>query len=199
MGSSSGSTVDGGEGADPTGPVSFDAWVLASHRRLHRLAWLLSGDRDHAEDLTQETLWRVHRAWKRIQDPRAVHAYARTTMVRLARRRRARRWNGEVATDQQRLVGEVDPRGDVTTPVDDRLLLTAALAALPDAERDVLVLRFFEDCSEVEIASLLGCAPGTVKSRSSRALARLRVDVGPMFEGLGTSEATTVTSPEVAP
>ncbi len=189
-------TAGSGDVADPIGRPDFDTWALASHRRLHRLAWLLCGDRGRAEDLTRETLWRMYRAWKRIDDPRAVHAYARTTMVRLARRRRARRWTGETPTDQERLAEVADPEADPTERIDDALRVTRVLAALPDAERDVLVLRYFEDCSEAEIASLLGCAPGTVKSRASRALTRLRAEIGPGFDDPGSAGSAGPSSTE---
>ncbi len=134
--------------------------------------WLLVGDRGKAEDLAQETLWRLHRAWRRLDDPRAADAYVWTCLVRLAARARARRWTGERPTPPDQLAPLSNP--SATAEVDDALVLRRALADLSEDQRAVLVLRYYEGWSEAEIAEIVGCAPGTVKSRATRGLAALR-------------------------
>lgn len=108
--------------------------------------------------------------WGRLREPSNAEAYARRTLVRLALRARQRRWTGEVATAHipETAAG---PLADV----DDLVLdVRRALAALPAAQRAVLVLRYLDDQSETETARLLGISPGTVKSRAARGLASLR-------------------------
>jgi RNA polymerase sigma-70 factor (sigma-E family) len=161
-----------GEGRVLDGAPGFEAWAREAHRSLLHLAWLLTGDRGRAEDLVQETVWRTFRAWNRIEAHEAAGAYARTTMVRLAQRWRRRRWRGEHPT----AVADLDRPSatSATTQVDDALVLGRALAELSPEQRVVLVLRYFEARSEAEIAQMLGCAEGTVKSRAARGLAALR-------------------------
>jgi RNA polymerase sigma-70 factor (sigma-E family) len=162
-----------GEGRVLDGAPGFEAWAREAHRSLLHLAWLLTGDRGRAEDLVQETVWRTFRAWNRIEAHEAAGAYARTTMVRLAQRWRRRRWRGEHPT----AVADLDRPSatSATTQVDDALVLEGALAELSPEQRVVLVLRYFEACSEAEIATMVGCAEGTVKSRAARGLAALRI------------------------
>ena len=150
----------------------FEAWARAAHGSLLQLAWLLTGDRGRAEDLVQETVWRTFRAWHRLEAREAAGAYARTTMVRLAQRQRRRRWHGERATAPADL--ERPSADSESTRVDDAIVLGRALAELPSDQRVILVLRYYEGCSEAEIAEIVGCAAGTVKSRSARGLAALR-------------------------
>jgi RNA polymerase sigma-70 factor (sigma-E family) len=152
--------------------ASFAEFVAASYAALLRTAYLLTGDRGHAEDLVQQCLLSTHRSWSRLNDPGAAEAYTRASMARLATKWRRRRWSGEVPTDPLPDVAGRDP----FTRVAESLRIRRALAALPAAQRAVLVLRFFDDRSETETARMLGCSVGTVKSRASRALAALRAD-----------------------
>jgi RNA polymerase sigma-70 factor (sigma-E family) len=148
----------------------FAAFVAARYRALVRTGLLLTGDTGHAEDLTQSALIRTYLAWGRLREPTNAEAYARRTLVRLALRARQRRWTAEVATAQIPESG-AGPRAGI----DDLVLdVRRALAALPAAQRAVLVLRYLDDQSEAETARLLGISPGTVKSRAARGLARLR-------------------------
>jgi len=149
----------------------FAVFVAARYRALVRTGMLLAGDRGHAEDLTQSALIRTYLAWSRLRDPEKAEAYARRTLLRLALRARQRRWTGEIAASRlpDLPAGEFDStRGDLALDV------RRALAALPVAQRAVLVLRYLDDLSEAETARLLGISPGTVKSRAARGLARLR-------------------------
>lgn len=144
----------------------FAEFVAARYEALARSAYLLTGDRGLAEDAVQSALVATLRIWDRIDTP---DAYVRTVLVRLIGRSARRRWRGELPS--ARLV-ELDEGAevDLAAVVD----LRAALARLPLAQRAVLVLRFFDDLSEKQTADVLGCTVGTVKSRTSRALAALR-------------------------
>jgi RNA polymerase sigma-70 factor (sigma-E family) len=164
----------------------YARFVESAYAGLVRTGYLLTGDRGYAEDLVQQCLLGTYRAWSRLESPAVAQAYTRTSMVRLAMRWRSRRWRGEVPTDPLPEASIADHAVDVTVAEHVR----RALAGLPAAQRAVLVLRFFDDRSEAEIAEILRCSVGTVKSRASRALAALRT------RGLLTE---TLTSVEEAP
>jgi RNA polymerase sigma-70 factor (sigma-E family) len=159
-------------GSDPPG---FDEFVAARGPQLLRSAWLLTGDRHKAEDLVQTALGKCWPRWHRIADSGAGShdAYVRRVMMTTYIAWWRRRWNGEVATgtlpEQAAPVGA----GELDRFVERHDLLRA-LAALPRGQRAVLVLRYFEDLTEVQVAEALDCSVGTVKSQSSRALATLR-------------------------
>lgn len=144
----------------------YTAFVALSYRSLLRTAYLLVGDRGHAEDLAQTALVKTYTAWPRLRDPERAEAFARTTLVRATLRWRSRRWHGE-------LPSAALPEVAVT---EDASLLDVrrALATLPPGQRAVLVLRFLDDLSEAQTAHLLGISAGTVKSRTARGLAALR-------------------------
>src|SRR5712692_8071266 len=148
----------------------FAEFMNARYSSLARSAFMLTGDRGHAEDLVQASLMRTYLAWARLRDPANAEAYTRKVMLRLALRWRKRRWLGEEPS--------ANPTGGVSTDhssgMDMVVAVTRALRALPPAQRAVLVLRYYEQRSEMEIADLLGCSPGTVKSRAARALAAMR-------------------------
>jgi RNA polymerase sigma-70 factor (sigma-E family) len=133
----------------------------ADFERLVRLAYLLTGSRAIAEDLVQDSFLRLHDRWDEV---RAPSAYLRTVVVNACRghHRRARR---ESAAFADLVRDGVQPE----TPV-----LLDALARLPYRQRAALVLRFYEDRPEAEIAALLGCRPATVRSHVHRGLAALR-------------------------
>ena len=147
---------------------AYAGFVTASYPALVRTGYLLTGDRNLAEDLVQQCLLTTYRAWSRLDDAGSAEAYTRTSMVRLATR--CRRWRAEVPTEQ---IPEPSS-GDHAPGVVNADLVRRALAALPATQRAVLVLRFFDDRSEQEVASMLRCSVGTVKSRTSRALTALR-------------------------
>ena len=148
----------------------FAEFVGARYSSLLRTAYLLTGDRGHAEDLAQSALVRTFQAWRRLADPANAEAYTRATMIRLAMRWRRRRWTGEMPT----AVLPERMAGDHAGTVKQAELLRRALLGLPWSQRAVLVLRYYADQSEAEIAAALGCSVGTVKSRASRGLAGLR-------------------------
>jgi RNA polymerase sigma-70 factor (sigma-E family) len=149
---------------------AFGEFVAGRYTSLVRTAFLLTGDRGHAEDLVQVSLLRTFHAWGRLHAPESAEAYARTTMIRLASRWRSRRWTDEVAS------ADVPDRDtpDHAEHVDEAVRVRAALQALPWSQRAVLVLRYYDDLPESEVAAILSCRVGTVKSRASRGLAALR-------------------------
>ena len=147
----------------------FTRYVEARGGALLRTAvFLCAGDRSGAEDLVQASLVRAYVAWHRVRDEGARDAYVRRIMVRESYRRRPAT---AILDERPR---SLDPLGSV----DDRVDLFPLLAALPRQQRAVVVLRYYEDLSEREIADALGCSPGSVKRHASRALATLRVRLG---------------------
>lgn len=155
---------------DGTGET-FDEFVARAATKLGRTAALLAGDRHLAEDLLQTALAKTYLRWHRLREPAAAEAYVRRVMVHTLIRWRRRRWLGEIPAEQlpERAVDD-----DAYCAADTRDLLRKALATLSPQQRAVLVLRYFEDLTEDEVARVLGCSKGTVKSRAFRALAALR-------------------------
>lgn len=152
-----------------SGSEDFEAFVAARYASLVRAAFVLTGDRHLAEDLVQATLLRCYPAWSRGA-PEHPEAYVRTAMVRLALRGARRRWNREVPTASLPETSALD----ATTDVDGATAINAALGSLSLNHRAVVVLRYLAGMSEAETAVVLRCSLGTVKSRTSRALAALR-------------------------
>ncbi len=150
--------------------ADFEALVVARSGALLRTAYLLTGDPHLAEDLLQVALTRTHARWHHLRSVEAGEAYVRRVLATQAVSWRRRRWHGERATE---VLPEPGGSGDVEA-ADRRDVLRRALLALPPAQRAVVVLRFYDDLSEAQTAELLGVAPGTVKSRTSRALTALR-------------------------
>ena len=148
----------------------FVAFVDARSAALLRTARLLTaGDQHAAEDLVQTSLEKAYVAWPRIQRKGAQEAYVRSIMTRAAiDRTRQRRRRGEVVTDEVPDV-PVEPVGP-----EDRDQVFALLAALSPRQRAVMVLRYYDDLSEAQIAQALGCSAGAVKSHASRALSVMR-------------------------
>lgn len=147
----------------------FRAFVTVRYAALVRTARLLAADRAQAEDLVQSALLTTYTHWRSIHDPSAAGGYTRTVMVRLAIHGGRRKWRGEVPSVVPDVSGP-----DVYAEVDDADAARRALAKLPVDQRAVLVLRYYLQLSEAEIADVLRYSPGTVKSRASRALAALR-------------------------
>jgi RNA polymerase sigma-70 factor (sigma-E family) len=150
----------------------FREYVATRGAALLRSAVLLTGDRGHAEDLVQTALIRTYSAWGRIRRKEAVDAYARRAMLTIYLNWWHRRWRGEVPTER---LPELPGRGEYGR-VEDGLALGVALARLPRRMRAVVVLRYYDDLPDPEIAALLGCSAGTVRSQAARALAKLRAD-----------------------
>jgi RNA polymerase sigma-70 factor (sigma-E family) len=141
-------------------------------------AILLAGSREAGEDLLQLALERLMRRWRRISgDP---EGYLRRTLYHLA----VDRWRWHSRHPETGLAGDLAPVGhDPAARIDLRDALGKALAALPARQRAVLVLRYFEELSEAEIAAALGCSAGAVKSSAARGLQRLRAQVAAWERG----------------
>ncbi|MEV8374317.1 SigE family RNA polymerase sigma factor [Kribbella sp. NPDC056861] len=154
-----------------SGPADFERFASTQYTALLRTAYLLTQNRASAEDLVQATLAKCWLVWKRIEadDPMP---YVRRTMVNTYTSWWRRRWNGEYPTEQLPEVTDPGAQSGVETSTD----LSEALRRLPKRMRAVIVLRFYEDLTEAETARLLNCSVGTVKSQTSRALAKLRID-----------------------
>ena len=157
------------------GREDFETYVAARYDALLRTAYLLTGHHHDAEDLLQQALVKAVGAWGRMDEP---DAYVRTVLVRTnISRWRRRRWR-EVSTDLPRDVGVTDDGAE------DRLVLQRALGVLAPRQRAVIVLRYYEDLTEVQTAAALGIAVGTVKSQARDALRRLREVVPGLTEEL---------------
>jgi RNA polymerase sigma-70 factor (sigma-E family) len=156
----------------------FERFVTERTDPLLRTAFLMAWDLPEAEDLVQETLLRVARSWHRIRGMDHPGAYARRILVNLAidgRQRRGQRSRELDPAGTRELAGHADTRAErQIAAVDTQAELLAAMAVLPVRQRAVIVLRYWEDLPEAEVAAILGCSPGTVKSTASRGLARLR-------------------------
>ena len=148
----------------------FAEFVGARWGSLYRLAYLLAASPSGAEDLLQTTLEKAYVNWPRIGRMEYAEAYVRRMLATTQFSSRRRAWHREQPTDP---LPELE--GDSTElPALDRSLLWPLVCALPDRQRAVIVLRYYEDLSEAQIADLLGCAPGTVKSQAFAAIAALR-------------------------
>ena len=154
-------------------PESFAQFVMARERALQRTAVLLTGDWALAEDLVQTALIQSWPRWERIQRRGDPEVYVRRVMVNTWMAWSRRRWRGEKPAAA---VPDSRAPGDVAAEVTVRMAVRDALGSLTRRQRAVLVLRVFDDLSEAQVADLLDCPLGTVKSAMSRALAKLRED-----------------------
>lgn len=148
---------------------AFDAFVRARHHALLRYGTALTGDPHSAADLVQDALERTGLAWARVHQQSDPEGYVRRVMAN----RNISTWR---KLRRERLVS-APPEGAYEDKPTDRLMWDS-LASLPRRQRTVLVLRYYEDLSEAEIARVLGIAPGTVKSQASKGLATLRASLG---------------------
>jgi len=154
---------------DERGRRDFTEFVTARSTQLIRLAYVLTGDQHAAEDLLQSALIKAAAHWRRIHG--APEPYVRRIMYReqvSTWRSRARR--PETAMAQ---VPEAAAQAPATS-LETRLALQDALRALPAGKRAVLVLRYLEDLPESQVAEILGCSVGTVRSQAHKAIAQLR-------------------------
>jgi RNA polymerase sigma-70 factor (sigma-E family) len=152
-------------------PERFAEFVRSRHSELLRFAYLLSADRHLAEDLVQDALERAGLAWSRIEKQDDPEGYIRRIITnRFLNRLRTQR--------RERLVGEPPDRTHAEREPRDHTIF-GMLADLPKQQRAVLVLRYYLDYSEAQIAETLGCSIGNVKSTASRAIAKLRAQIQP--------------------
>ncbi|GAA2613125.1 SigE family RNA polymerase sigma factor [Paractinoplanes durhamensis] len=142
---------------------------------LRRIAYLLSGDEHQADDLVQETITKLYARWPRISAVENVDAYVHSMMVRAFLDEKRRGWwrVGLWGAGPDRAAS-----GPAHAAADDRTVLRAALARVPRRQQAVLVLRFLCDRPVAEVAEILGCSEGTVKSQTSHGLNALRKILG---------------------
>ena len=152
--------------------AEFARFATESGGSLKRTAYLLTGDRELAADLTQEALLRTYLAWRRVRSADSA-AYARRTVVNLTIDRWRRREATAVETPDR-----TDPY-DGHGRVDDHDQVVRMLESLPPQQRRVIVLRYYNDLSEADTAACLGIGVGAVKSAASRGLAALRARYTP--------------------
>jgi RNA polymerase sigma-70 factor (sigma-E family) len=163
--------------ADRTGQdaeAAFTAYVRERRASLYATAYHLTGDRFEAEDLLQSALFSTYRAWDRITDKAAVGGYLRRTMTNLHISAWRRRKLSEYPTEELPETPSADH--DAMRGTELRAVLWQALARLPEPQRTMLVLRYYEGRTDPEIADILGISVGTVKSSIWRTLRRLRDD-----------------------
>jgi RNA polymerase sigma-70 factor (sigma-E family) len=155
---------------------AFREYVVARSPALLRTAYLITGNRADAEDLLQTALAKTYLAWGRIRERESTDAYVRRVLV-----------NTHTSFWRKRRQATVVPYADVPEPrtrddhedgSDLHDALWRALTALPPRMRAAVVLRYYEQLSEAEVADVLGCSIGTVKSQTARALLKLRDTAG---------------------
>ncbi|HEY6785937.1 MAG TPA: SigE family RNA polymerase sigma factor [Trebonia sp.] len=153
----------------------FTAFVRTRGQYHLRMATLLTGDPDAAEDLVQASLLKLYRVWPRIGASGEPDAYLRRIIVNTRRSWWRARWRQETPVPE---VPEAMPGEDDAERHAAGTVVRQALARLPRQQRAVLVLRYCEDLPEAEVASLLGCSAGTVKTHAHRGLRAMRESLG---------------------
>lgn len=148
------------------GPLAFDAFCRAEFDWARRLSFVMTGDRQAADDIAQEGFTRICEHFAGLENPRA---YLRVVIVNLSRRHRGQ-------GDRHRTLREGDDIASATVSPESVEVLDL-IDRLPSRQRAVLVLRYYEGMSEIAIAEAMKCRTGTVKSLASRALRRLREEL----------------------
>jgi RNA polymerase sigma-70 factor (sigma-E family) len=153
--------------------ATFEEYAGSAWPWLYRYAYLLAGNHADAEDIAQQTLVKAYRSWSRVRASDSPSAYLRRMLTNtyLSQRRPTSR-RLELLTDSPPEHGHAPPGA-----TEDRMLLWPHVTALPPRQRAVIVLRYYEDLSEREIAEALGCSTGNVKSTAHRALKALRARI----------------------
>jgi RNA polymerase sigma-70 factor (sigma-E family) len=162
-------------------PPGFRDYVAARQRALLRTARMLTGNQHTAEDLVQATLERVWPRWSRVVRDGEPDAYVRRVLVNTYSTWWRRKWRGETPTSELPDVAAPDAFAEA----DLADALRRLLPSLTPRQKAVVVLRFYEDLSETATAEALGCSVGTVKSQTSKALARLRLSADPRVTEAG--------------
>lgn len=153
--------------------IAFGEYVRSRSQALLRAAQAMTGNRADAEDLLQATLVKAYQSWDRIDDPAALDTYVRRVMVNTHISSWRRRRVDEYPTDEL----PDSPSGqDATRESDLRDVVQRAIDRLPRQMRAAVMLRYYDDLTEPEVAAVLGVSVGTVKSTVARAVAKLRQD-----------------------
>ncbi len=158
--------------------VSFDEFVLHRMQRVLRFAAVLAGDRYLAEEIVQDVLLKAHRRWASIAELDQPEAYVRRMVVNEYISWR-RKWARILPSSDLVERTDVPPAPDHAEHIAARSDVADRLRVLAPRQRAVIVLRYYQDLPDAEIAELLGCSVSAVRSYASRALATLRIDQGP--------------------
>lgn len=159
--------------------AEVEAYVASAMPRLVGLAHAMTGNKADAEDLVQDTLATVITKWARVSDANNIDAYVRRTMVNTLISKKRRRWNTEVVshevvTADRPPTGSADLSDDVSTGVSNRDAVLGMLRELPERQRAVIALRYYEDLPDAEIARALDCSEQAVRSAAHNAMKSLR-------------------------
>ncbi|MEU1839555.1 SigE family RNA polymerase sigma factor [Micromonospora chersina] len=160
--------------------AAFAAYFAARSDAMRGTAYLLCGDWHRAEDLVQSTFTKLYLAWNRASRHEVLDAYVRQILLRTFLDERRRGW-----WRRERVNAEAAERAVTAESPEERVVLLRALADVPPRQRAVLVLRYWEDLSVEETASLLQCTTGTVKSQAARGLDSLRRLLAPTLAATG--------------
>ena len=163
----------------PAEDEEFREFMASRWPGLVRLGYGLTGDRGLAEDLAQSALAKAYASWARVRRADDPDAYVRRILINANSNRFRKRRVAEHSAEHVPETGVADAADSFS----QRSMLIAALMELPPRQRAVVVLRYWEDLSEAQVASIMGCSVGTVKSQASRALARLRTSAQ-LVEGI---------------
>jgi RNA polymerase sigma-70 factor (sigma-E family) len=157
---------------DKRAEAEYREFVASRQASLFRVALLLTGHRQDAEDLLQTALAKLALHWSKVARSGSVDAYVRKILYhqQVSRWRGRRRWREHLTADPP----DAGAVGDPAAASALRLTLSSVLGLLTWRQRAVIVLRYYEDLPESEVAEILGCGVGTVRSQTSRSLARLR-------------------------
>jgi RNA polymerase sigma-70 factor (sigma-E family) len=156
--------------------MTFEEFASSRLPALLRFAAVLTGDRTLAEDVAQEVLIRAYPRWDRIGGLDRPELYIRKMIVNEFLSWRRRSWRQIPAGDA---VARNVTQPDHALAHAERDAMLAEVSKLPARQRAVIVLRYYEGCPDAEIAGLLGCRPATVRAYAARALAALRIEMGP--------------------
>jgi len=158
---------------DDRADAAYLDYVHGRTPALRRVAYLLSGDEHQADDLVQETITKLYARWPRISQVQNVDAYVHSMLVRVFLDEKRRGWW------KVRLFGAApEPPPDAGAALENRPVVRAALGRLPPRQQAVLVLRFLCDLPVADVAEILDCSAGTVKSQTSHGLSTLRKILG---------------------
>ena len=168
---------------DEAAEGEFREFVAARQGALFRAAYLLTGHREDAEDLLQTALTKLALRWVKVRQSGSPDGYVRKILYN----QRISWWRRTVSRPEYLTADlpEAVPRDDLAADSTLKIAVAQALGQLTAKQRAVMVLRYFEDLPEAEVAEILGCSVGTVRSQTHRTLARLRVvcpDLDPIME-----------------
>ncbi|MBG6070142.1 SigE family RNA polymerase sigma factor [Micromonospora ureilytica] len=162
---------------------AFAEYFAARSGVMRGTAYLLCGDWHRAEDLVQTAFVKLYRVWNRVSRHEVLDSYVRQILIRTFLDERRRGW-----WRRERVGGEDAEQAAPPDSPESRLVLLQALARVAPRQRAVLVLRYWEDLSIEDVAALLECSPGTVKSQAARGLDTLRGLLSPTYSGIEMGE-----------